>query len=344
MTTRRPIVAGVDGSESSLQAVSWAAREAALRNAPLTLVTTMFVPPGAHGMPVGVPASFFEEEELECKARLVRAEEVATRAVPGHTLEIDTAFCMGAPSGELVERSKSALMVVVGANRHGIIDRTVLGSVSAAVVTHAHAPVAVVRDLPHTEINDVAGPVVVGVDGSADSEPAISAAFEEAALRQVELVAVHAWSDVELHAPFPSDVDWTQVESREGGAPVREPGRSRRGLPRRAGSAGRGHGPTCSESARAGRAGATPGGREPWSRWIREPAAGLDQQSPATHGDVSPTHRPFSAPEFRDVGLSVSARPDGSGRTTWQAKHGTSAPRPGAKLEGHKDSGGRWCR
>ncbi|WP_370179461.1 universal stress protein [Rhodococcus wratislaviensis] len=215
MTTRRPIVAGVDGSESSLQAVSWAAHEATLRNAPLTLVTTMFVP-GAHGMPVGVPASFFEEEELECKARLVRAEEVATRAVPGHTLEIDTAFCMGAPSGELVERSKSALMVVVGANRHGIIDRTVLGSVSAAVVTHAHAPVAVVRDLPHTAINDVAGPVVVGVDGSANSEPAISAAFEEAALRQVELVAVHAWSDVELHAPFPSDVDWTQVESREG--------------------------------------------------------------------------------------------------------------------------------
>lgn len=215
MTTRRPIVAGVDGSESSLQAVSWAAHEAALRNVPLTLVTTMFVP-GAYGMPVGVPASFFEEEELECKARLVRAEEVATRAVPGHTLEIDTAFCMGAPSGELVERSKSALMVVVGANRHGIIDRTVLGSVSAAVVTHAHAPVAVVRDLPHTEINDVAGPVVVGVDGSANSEPAISAAFEEAALRQVELVAVHAWSDVELHAPFPSDVDWTQVESHEG--------------------------------------------------------------------------------------------------------------------------------
>ncbi|MFD7006154.1 universal stress protein [Rhodococcus jostii] len=214
MTVRRPIVVGVDGSESSSQAVAWAAHEAVLRSAPLTLVTTRYVP-GAYGAPIGVPASFFEEEELEGKKRLVRAEEVAVRAVPGHTLEVDTAFCMGAPSGELIERSKSALMVVVGANRHGILDRAVPGSVSAAVVTHAHAPVAVVRGLPHTEINDVSGPVVVGVDGSANSEPAISAAFEEAALRQVELVAVHAWSDIDLYAPFPSDVDWAQVESHE---------------------------------------------------------------------------------------------------------------------------------
>ncbi|MFC9555256.1 universal stress protein [Rhodococcus sp. NPDC056960] len=214
MTAHRSIVVGVDGSQSSLQAVSWAAHEATLRSAPLTLVTTMFVP-GAHGVPVGVPASFFEKEELEGKKRLVRGEEVAVRAVSEHPLEVEKVFSMGAPSGELIERSKSALMVVVGANRHGIFDRAVLGSVSAAVVAHAHAPVAVVRGLPHTEINDVGGPVVVGVDGSAHSEPAISAAFEEAALRKAELVAVHAWSDVDLYAPFPSDVDWSQVESRE---------------------------------------------------------------------------------------------------------------------------------
>jgi len=36
----KPIVAGTDGSEESLQAVDWAAREAALRGAPLRIVGT----------------------------------------------------------------------------------------------------------------------------------------------------------------------------------------------------------------------------------------------------------------------------------------------------------------
>ena len=57
MSGHRPIVVGIDGSPSSLQAVAWAAREAALRSSPLSLVTTMFVP-GRYGVPIGVPASF----------------------------------------------------------------------------------------------------------------------------------------------------------------------------------------------------------------------------------------------------------------------------------------------
>ena len=36
----KPIVAGTDGSEESLRAVDWAAREAALRGAPLRIVAT----------------------------------------------------------------------------------------------------------------------------------------------------------------------------------------------------------------------------------------------------------------------------------------------------------------
>ena len=35
----KPIVAGTDGSEESLRAVDWAAREAALRGAPLRIVS-----------------------------------------------------------------------------------------------------------------------------------------------------------------------------------------------------------------------------------------------------------------------------------------------------------------
>ena len=41
----KPIVAGTDGSEESLRAVGWAAREAALRGAPLRIVAAAEAPP-----------------------------------------------------------------------------------------------------------------------------------------------------------------------------------------------------------------------------------------------------------------------------------------------------------
>lgn len=216
MTARRPIVVGIDGSPSSLQAVAWAAREAVLRHAPLSVVTTTFMP-GVYGVPIGVPASFFEEEELEGKKRLTRAEEVAAEVAAGRTLDIDSALTTGTPAGMLLERAESALMVVVGANGRGVLARGFLGSVSAAVATHAQCPVAVIRGLPELDINELSGPVVVGVDGSQHSEPAISMAFEEAALRQTELVAVHAWSDVDVHVSFEGDRDteWAKLVASE---------------------------------------------------------------------------------------------------------------------------------
>ena len=45
----KPIVAGTDGSEESLRAVDWAAREAALRGAPLRIVAAAEAPRPAGG-------------------------------------------------------------------------------------------------------------------------------------------------------------------------------------------------------------------------------------------------------------------------------------------------------
>jgi nucleotide-binding universal stress UspA family protein len=108
-------------------------------------------------------------------------------------------------------------MVVVGANRQGIVERAFLGSVSSAVAAHAHCTAAVIRGAADRDINDRSGPVVVGVDGSRHSESAISMAYEEAALRQAELVAVHAWSDITLViAPDRgSDAEWRRAAENE---------------------------------------------------------------------------------------------------------------------------------
>ena len=54
--TTRPVVVGVDGSEESLRAVEWAAREAHRHGAPLRLVSAPAVPPrmlASDGGPAG---------------------------------------------------------------------------------------------------------------------------------------------------------------------------------------------------------------------------------------------------------------------------------------------------
>ncbi len=199
MSAHRSIVVGVDGSDASLEAVVWGAREAALRNAVLSRVTT--VPGrGFAGIPVGMPAAFFEQEEADGRRRLDEAVKYAQNTT--WAPEMDTHLCTGPPASELVERSTSAIMVVVGAGRHNALERALLGSVSAAVVTHAHCPVVVVRDLPYLPVLDITGPVVVGVDGSEHSQRAVAVAFEEASLRGVDLLAVHVWSDIEIPIPF----------------------------------------------------------------------------------------------------------------------------------------------
>ncbi len=213
MTRHHPIVVGVSGTPSSLQAVSWAAQEAVLRSAPLTLLTSLFVP-GTFGVPLEVPADMVDRDRLDAERRLDEAREVAT-GTASRPLEITATTCTGPPAGELIDRSASAQMVVVGSNRRGSVTRTFAGSVASPVVAHAHAPVAVVPALPDSEVSDVVGPVVVGVDGTAHSARAITVAFEEAALRGVDLVAVHAWSDVDIYARFPADFDWAPIELRE---------------------------------------------------------------------------------------------------------------------------------
>jgi nucleotide-binding universal stress UspA family protein len=216
MSDHRPIVVGTDGSPSALQAVAWAAKEAAFRDSPLSLITTTFVP-GAYGVPIGMPASFFDAEERDGRERLDRAAAMARTAVPARNIEVVTTLCTGTPAGELITRSATASMVVVGANRQGIVERTFLGSVSSAVATHAQCPVVIVRGALERDINDLPGPVVVGVDGSRHSESAISMAYEEAALRQAELVAVHAWSDITLEIAFDggSDAEWRRAAANE---------------------------------------------------------------------------------------------------------------------------------
>jgi len=102
-------------------------------------------------------------------------------------------------------------MVVAGSRGFGALGRALLGSTSGGLVHYAHCPVAVIR--PDEALAcDPTSPVLVGIDGSPASEAATALAFDEAALRGVDLVALHAWSDVGI---FPVlGMDWRQYEDQ----------------------------------------------------------------------------------------------------------------------------------
>jgi len=190
----KPIVAGTDGSEESLRAVDWAAREAVLRGAPLRLVAAEAAPPGMISRtgptPGPGPGEYETVSDLLAKNRdhaLAAAAERAAKAAPG--LLIDADQLSGSPDQALVESGSGATMLVVGSR--GVSDFTalVLGSVSRYVASHAPCPVAVIRD----ETPSARGLVGVGIGGLDDCGDALNFAFEEASLRKASLVVVHAW-------------------------------------------------------------------------------------------------------------------------------------------------------
>jgi nucleotide-binding universal stress UspA family protein len=80
-------------------------------------------------------------------------------------------------------------MLVVGSRGVGAFTAMVLGSVSRYAATHASSPVVVVRD----EVSAVHRQVGIGISSREGNEAALTFAFEEAALRQASLIAVHAW-------------------------------------------------------------------------------------------------------------------------------------------------------
>jgi nucleotide-binding universal stress UspA family protein len=203
---RLGIVVAVDGSPASNVAACWAAREAAMRNVPLTVAHAVATPT-ATWPPVPYPESLAVRLEDDGKKAIMHAMKIAEDAMPEDgKVAIGRELVYSTPAPTLIEMSNEAEMVVVGTSGRGLLARGVLGSVSSTVVRHATCPVAVIRD---EELPDENAPVLVGIDGSRTSEHATELAFDEASRRGVDLVALHAWSDVTTEVPF---LDWATVE------------------------------------------------------------------------------------------------------------------------------------
>ncbi len=182
------ILTGYDGSSGSDEALRWAAREAWARRTALTICLAW--PPDELGLP-GDSAGRDHARQ--------RGEEILARGARsvGSVLDpadVHTVLAEGPPARVLCERSHSAEMVVVGSCGHGGLSGSLLGSVSWQVASHGRGRIVVVRGR-WRPVNQSPGPVVVGVDGSPGAQAALLFGFEEAALRDVPLVAVCALAD-----------------------------------------------------------------------------------------------------------------------------------------------------
>ncbi|MFC8502579.1 universal stress protein [Pedococcus sp. NPDC057267] len=188
-----PVVVGLDLSATSELAVDWGATEAALRGCSLELVHV--APPTA--LPAVVvsdtdtPHVYGDTPPLTLPH--ARCEAVGARVRDAHpSLDVVVRVVPGADAAQtLVEESRHAAVLALGARGLGALRGMVLGSVSKAVTEHAHTPVVVVRHAASTTVPHQR--VVVGVDGSEVSAPALRFAFEEAGRRGVGVTAVHTW-------------------------------------------------------------------------------------------------------------------------------------------------------
>jgi nucleotide-binding universal stress UspA family protein len=177
------VVAGVDGSESSLAALSWAAVETLRGGGRLRLVLAYR---NGSGLLATGDAGQINREQADAMVDWSVAQARAT--APG--VEVTGDAVVGNPTTALLEAASGARMLVVGHRGRGGFASLVLGSVAVGVATQARCPVAVVR----AGTGSLTGPVVVGVNGSEISAAALAHAFEHAAGRGCPLLAVHVYA------------------------------------------------------------------------------------------------------------------------------------------------------
>jgi nucleotide-binding universal stress UspA family protein len=136
-----PVVVGIDGTDDSADALTFAFGLASEQHRRLEVVhasgESWLLPPTDFAGPSG--------ELLSADWELLLAESVAGFGEKFPDVVFSTRVVQGSAAGSLVAASERASTLVVGARGRGAVTRRLLGSVSRSVVEHAPCTVAVVR-------------------------------------------------------------------------------------------------------------------------------------------------------------------------------------------------------
>jgi nucleotide-binding universal stress UspA family protein len=138
------IIVGVDGSGHSHRALDWAISEAAIRHAPLTVLTVQQVMTSFWAGPAVYPG----DAELAEQARKTVQDEtdgaLGKLAEDARPPEVTVLAVVGLPAEAILGVAKDADMIVVGSRGAGGFKKLLLGSVASQVTHHAHVPVVVI--------------------------------------------------------------------------------------------------------------------------------------------------------------------------------------------------------
>lgn len=174
------VVVGIDGSRSAVDAALWAADEAVGRDLPLRLV-------------YAIDAA----ETVEDRSRRLADAESAVRyaftvvEATDKPVKLEAEIVQGRPRTVLVEASRSAVMLCLGAVGITHSRRDPIGSTAVATAASAHCPVAVVRG--HDPQSTAKGWVVAEIDRPTTADTVLSNALDEARLRGTPLRVVTVW-------------------------------------------------------------------------------------------------------------------------------------------------------
>lgn len=134
-----PVVVGVDGSTSSVEALIRAATIATALHAPLQAIIAWTYPvmlalfdPSTDWSPKA-DAEHLLQDAMQEAFQGSPPEQFSQSAVPGPAAAV------------LLEQSDRATMLVVGSRGRGGFSRLLLGSVSASCASHARCPVLIVH-------------------------------------------------------------------------------------------------------------------------------------------------------------------------------------------------------
>jgi nucleotide-binding universal stress UspA family protein len=192
------ILVGVENWPAAADSVSWAVEQAYRDGRDVGLVhvvsaTTLETPPGfragaasepeqAHGAVVLASAERYAERRLDALSTVA--------GFAGHRRpQVTTAQQIGSVAPALVDSSSHASLLVLGSRGKGPIGSWILGSVSRSVVKHAQCPVVVLCP----GAGGVGRGVLVGIDGTSDSIPALEFAFDQAAQRNLPVTVLYCY-------------------------------------------------------------------------------------------------------------------------------------------------------
>lgn len=204
-------IVGADGSANARHAAEWAVDQAVGRDVRIIVLATWTVPLVSTGM-VASTIVFPDWSALE--SELQHTTEALAAELTRDGVEVEARIAQGSPAHALIEASREADLLVVGARGLGRVKGLMLGSVSQRCVSHSAVPTAVIS------MEAPLGParhIVVGYDASPNAQTAARWALEfaepDAAVTILDALALASWlaPDV-VRERFPVEVTAAESE------------------------------------------------------------------------------------------------------------------------------------